>query len=198
MRKYALLAVLFLASAVSAFQVTYVVDDYNSLQPIDTATIVLTNSTDMLSGITDSHGEYAFTLNGTQLYNVTVSHSGYNPYSSILNASNASTEQVYLEPNSHQGIIRLTVIDLTLGSHRSLLYFDNGRLMGTYPLNETIVLHTNMNYTWVPALQTSDLLLNKKGLERYAWNYLGIGIGVLMAASLIALFIGFLWRIMKR
>lgn len=189
---------IFLTQPISAFSAKYIIDDYNSLQPIDTATVVLSNGTSAMSGITDAHGEYSFILNASQIYNVSVSHSGYSPYGGVLNATNDSVENIYLSPSTHEGIIRLSIIDLTFGDHKSLIYFDNGRIQGIYQTNDTITLHTNLNYSWTPSILKTDLLMNKKGLQKYAWNYLGIGIGVIVLFSFVALFIGFLWRIMKK
>lgn len=183
---------------VQAYDVTYIIDDYNTLQPIEGAAITLTNASTSINALSDDHGEYVFTFAEAQNFSVTVTHSGYSPYASSLNVTNATVKNVYLEPSSHEGIIRLSVIDLTLTEHKSLIYFDNGRLMGVYEPNETITLHTNMNYTWVPALDKTDILLNKKGLLKYSWNYLGIGIGAILFFSALALFIGFLWRIIKK
>jgi hypothetical protein len=193
-----LLAVVSLCVSVQAYAIGWSVDDYNTLQPIDGALITLTNNTLILSNSTDAYGEATISADTQNYFIVAVSHAGYAPYASTLNSTAASSQQVYLAPQSHQGIIRLSIVDLTLTEHKSLIYFDNGRQQGIYAVNDTITLHTNLNYTWIPAIQKVDLLVSEKGLKKYGWNYIGIGIGAMAMACLLALGILLIMVILRR
>lgn len=169
---------------------TFMVDDYRSLLPILGANVSLEAAGFILSGLTDSEGEVALTSSTTSEWNISVTRSGYQPYGSVWNFTNA-TKQVYLTPNSNAGIIRIVVVDRTLGgSHRACLFFSsNNRLHECYEANDTIVLHNNLGYVWRPVLQHSDMISSLGTLEANLGNYLPALEGIIVILFLAALFI---------
>jgi hypothetical protein len=170
----------------------YIVDNFNTLAPIDGANVTLVSP--YYSGLTDSYGVRDLTVN-YGLYNVTVSRSGYSPYQAYgYNASNDTVIQVYLIQSSHEGIIKLTINDLTLAQHDFCLYFDNGRLQGCYGVNDTIIIHNNMNYTITPKVEKVDLLNNPASYWLYLPTLIGVAAGIFIIVLMLILAVGLYHR----
>jgi hypothetical protein len=177
------------AGCVESFSVDYHIYNYNTLQPVELTNVTLYNATAQFSDLTDAAGVAVLDYpggNGTVL----IWRSGYDPYSVAQNISNDSSYTVYLNPSSHSGIIRVTFVDLTFGDHKSCFYFDNGRLEGCHELNDTaVVLHTNMNYTWVPVLDKYDLMATPSGMNKYIYLFFGVSMSAIILLMLFALIV---------
>ena len=188
---------LLLASCASAYPQEFTVYNYRSLAPIESANVTLWNATTEISGLTDIDGVRFLDVVGE--YNVSVERAGFAPYSGWLNASNVSSRTYYLEPYSHAGIIKVTFVDLTLASDRRFcLYFINDRLEGCYGLNDTVILHNNMNYTWVGVMSKSDLILNPSTLNKAVYLYMGGFVGICFLFVLLLMFLGFVMKVIKK
>ena len=195
-----LMAGLLMAGFASAFTLDFYVYNYNTLQPIENANITVYNSSYEFSTITDNQG-FGTLSSSTADYQYRVWRSGYAEYDSFLNVTNDTEKEIYLIPQSNSGIIRLRVVDMTvLGGHEYCLYFSsNNRLQGCYSLNDTLTIHNNMGYIWIPILQKTDLLGSPTGFGKYFWLYLEnvLGYGVVFAIILAVIFS--IWRfIVKR
>lgn len=173
---------------VSAYNVEYELDNYNTLQPIEDVNVTIYNNSLSFSDLTDVHGIVTLTINQSDVYSVIAYKSGYATYNGIINVSNISLyyqDTIFLQQFSTAGIIRLTVVDLTFSEHRNCIYYSNGRLDYCYPLNETITIHNNMNYTWMPILTKTDLLTTPKGISNYLFLYTGIILGSMILFIII-------------
>lgn len=179
---------LFLPFCVSAYSVNFQVLNYNTLAPVQSANITLTNTTTEISTLTDVYGVGSFILFDN--YTISIWKSGYATYDSTLNITNDTTRTVYLNQLSTEGIVKITVVDLSLSEHTSCIYFSNGRLKECYPLNETWELHNNLEYQWIPMISKLDLVSNPTGLKNYVFMFAGV-IASLIIFVFIILFIIF-------
>lgn len=182
-------ALILCAGMVSAYATTYNVRDYNTLQPIENVNITLYNDTFMNWTLSDTYGDGAIDADASD-YLVRMSRSGYHTYDGYLNVTNDTFKQVYLNPSSTEGIIRISMSDLTLaGDHQSCFYFTNGRLQGCYSINDTVTLHTNMNYTWSPKVKPLDAISSSSSIAANAYRYMGPVLGMAIGAMLLGLIV---------
>jgi len=183
-----LIILFLLIGLVSAYNIEYRVTDFNTHQPIENVNVTLYNDSVSYSDLTDIHGLIDFIRNETNYFNVLAYRSGYTTYNGFLNFSNASLlyqDDIILNQFSQSGIIRLTQNDLTLSVHKSCFYFDNGRLEGCYNYNDTIILHANMNYTWVPIITITDSLSSITGINHLLYWVAPYLIGLFVLVILI-------------
>lgn len=187
---YILFILLTAQGYVCAANVEYRIYNFNTLQPVYQANVSLYNGT-YISQTTDNYGIAEISAT-TGYYNVTVYKAGYTSYNSIdHNISNDETNSVSLVQLSTEGIIKLTINDLTFSTHKICLYYSNGRIDQCYSGNDTIItIHNNMNYTIVPDVNKMDLINNPDNYWLYLPTILGI-LGVLVfIIAIIAVIIG--------
>jgi len=186
---------LFLPFCVSAFSVDFQVLNFNTLAPVENANITLTNSSAEISVLTDSVGIGNFKIYDN--YTVSIWKSGYATYDGNLNVTNDTTKTIYLNQLSTEGIVKITVVDLTLTEHSSGIYFSNGRLKDIYPLNATWELHNNLGYTWIPIISKTDLISNPTGLSRYIFMFFGVFLSLMVFLFLILVAITLIYTVVK-
>lgn len=180
---------------------TFLVNDYRSTLPLSGANVSLVNGFTELSALTDPQGQADLGSSSTDNWAITITRSGFNPYSSLWTWTNSS-KQTYLTPYSGEGIIAIKYVDLTLsGDHESCLFYaSNSRLKGCSHLNDTVILHNNAGYIWRPVISKTDLASSLELLEKNLGNYLPAleGLVVLaMFAALLLVIVGFgirYWR----
>lgn len=172
------------------FSIEYRIFDYNTYQPIEGVNITLLGlNNNNFSAISDIHG-IALIENIPYSYNFTVNtyKAGYTQYSVIRYYDTDTTEDIYLYPSTTEGIIRLTFSDLTLSEHKFCLYFtDNNRLQGCYSTNsnESVTIHNNINYTFIPLITKTDIVTNPENLLTFLPFLTPMMIGLLILVILI-------------
>lgn len=190
-----LIILFLLIGLVDAYNVEYRITDFNTLQPIQNVNLTLYNDSVSYSSLTDSSGLVNYDINQSNYFNVMAYRIGYMSYNSVFNLSNASLiyqDNILLNMFSQSGIIKIVVNDLTFTTHKSCFYFDNGRLEGCYNYNDTIILHANSNYTWVPIISMTDSLSSLTGINHLLYSiapYL-LGLFVILILIVIVLFGG--------
>ena len=179
-----------LALAVSASEIEYRVYNFNTLQPVEAANVTVTNNTIMYSGLTDANGIVTFSIMYPGNFSVNIIKTGYTGTTKSLEISNTSldySDDAYIYQNSNSGIIRLTVSDLTLSTHRVCIYFNNSRLAGCYNSNDTITLHNNLEYRVMVVIEKTDVLSSPTGIKTYGSMYIGVATGLVFVFGIIAL-----------
>lgn len=186
------LIILFLCNLVSASSITYNVRDFNTLQPIESVnisaynTLLYKNST-----LTDLYGNANMYLDSYDNYSVEFSRSAFQSIQVYRNYTNDTIESFYMNPQSTAGIIRLTTNDLTLKDHDFCIYFaDNMRLDKCYTVNDTAIIHVNMNYVIMPKVNKYDLITNTESLGKYIYFIIPIFFIILVIVLPIAVLIG--------
>jgi hypothetical protein len=183
-----------LTDMANAYTVDYRVNNYNTLQPIENANVSLTNIT-MISNLTDVYG-FASLSSSTGDYDVSIIKAGFQTYNSRINVSNDSLNVVYLPQYSNQGIIRLRFRDLTYSQHTFCIYFtENSRLQGCYTLNDTVTLHNNLNYTWIPDIEKLDLISNPTAFKNNYYLFISSIFMFVIVATIILILIIILIRV---
>jgi len=172
------LLVCLVSGYVCAVNVEYRIYNFNTLQPIYQANVSLYNGT-YITQQTDNYGLAELSAT-TGYYNVTVYKSGYTTYNSYdKNITGDESNSVSLVQLSTEGIIKLSINDLTFSTHKICVYYDNGRLDNCYDTNDTIIIHNNINYTIIPNVNKVDLLSNPDSYWLYLPSLMGF-IGVLL------------------
>jgi len=199
----ALIMLLALITTVQALTVEYGVYDINNRQPITGVTVTVYNNQtfELNQSNTNTDGLISLYLNETQTYHtVEISKIGY--YNSRTNQTYITDPDVtltHLIPISTEGLIRLRFTDLTLSEHEFCIYFaENNRLDECYKINETVTILTNHEYIITPKITKYDLISNPSNIKTYAplFGTTIIGLGFILA--IIILFIGLLWRIIRK
>jgi hypothetical protein len=192
-----IILLLLLASYASDYSIQWGIYDFNTLNPLNNVTLSLNNISDSYTVKTDIAG-YAFDEINAGNLSVTASKTGYAPYDAFYNISGNVSAEYFMLPRSHQGIIRIKVVDMTLSEHENCFFFSNSRFVGCYKSNDTILLHTNMNYTWMPVLTKTDLIGSPATLDKYAWYYFGTIIGLVAIVFIIALMLLIILKVIRR
>ena len=182
-------------NTVYAYNLEYTVFNYKTLQPVDNANISIYNSTYEISKLTDTNGYAIFDLNDS--YIVDINKNSYTIYTTTINNTNNSAYDVYLTPYSHSGIVRVNFVDLTFSTHTFCLYFNNSRLEGCYVTNNgsNVILHNNMEYTFIPTITKNDIFSNPTALEKYLGFYYGAIIGVIIFLIIISFILYVVYKI---
>jgi hypothetical protein len=179
---------------VNAYTVEYRVNNFNTFQPVENANVSLTNIT-TISNLTDVYGLASLSAS-TGDYDVSIIKAGYQSYNSRITVDNDSTNIVYLPQYSNQGIIRLRFRDLTYSQHSFCIYFtDNSRLQGCYNLNDTVTLHNNLNYTWIPDIEKMDLISNPTAFKNNYYLFISSIFMFVIVATIILILIIILIRV---
>jgi len=177
------------AGLASANNLEYRILNYNTMQPVESVNVTVYNGTFTTNGLTDADGFILFNIGYASAYDVSITRVGYTSIQTTSNISNISAyyaEQRYMMQNSNAGIIRAVISDLTLTDHRLCVYYtENMRLDACYTSNDTIIFHNNMNYTIIPVLSRSDVMLNSNSIKKYGLMYYPLILGILIALSLV-------------
>jgi len=161
---------------VDAFEVSYRILDYNSKQPIMGADIQLYNTTIIYQNYTDASGLASLAVSTINDFTLDIGRIGYSSYTSTRNYTHDEFEEIYLNPFSTAGIVRLTFGDLTFGSDRKfcIYFYDNNRLEDCYQINDTVLLHNNVHYIWKPQIQKIDLLSSPSKFSNNLYLFVSI------------------------
>ena len=181
------------------YDIEYITLNYNTLNPVENANVTLWNITLEDSDLTDSNGHADLSLTTAGTYQTIIIRSGYDIYEADLAVTTDSVNTVYLRPYSNEGIIRLTVVDLTLSNHEHCFYFSsNDRLHECFKLNDTVTLHNNINYTWIPKITKLDLISSPSGFQKYIYFFVPIIIGLGAFGLIIITVVAVVWYMAKK
>jgi len=189
-----ILTLLFLMNCACAqmHNVEYGVFDFNTLNPIENATVTVYNnqSVQVNQTNTDAAGYGRTQVNNTLIYTYITSKIGYSDDLSSSTIDDNVTILLYLTPSSTSGIVRLIGADMTIaGNHRiSLFYQENNRLHGSYYTNDTLTLIVNRNYTIKPHLKKWDVISSPDNIKEAGQHYMlaASSIGAVFALIVVA------------
>jgi hypothetical protein len=166
------------------------------VQPIESVDVEIFNDTFSLSNVTDVNGYVWFNLNGTGNFTVEFSKVAYETKTIQRENLSNGTEEIYLNPQSTNGIIKLHMWDMD--AHTQCIYYGiNGRLKECIAYNETgyIQIYTSTNYTFRPVLKTTDLISTPANTVRYYKLWLPLMAGAFFVLCVICIFLMLIYRI---
>ena len=197
MKKLLLLLLLTGCTAAQTYQIEYGVFDFNTLNPLANATIIIYNnlSIQVNNTQTDATGYARTQVNDSMLYTYVTSKIGYSYDLSSSTIDDNITILIYLTPSSTAGIVKLIGADMTIaGNHRlSIFYTENNRLHGSYYTNDTLTLIVNRNYTIKPHLKKWDVISSPDNIKEVGQHYLlaTLGVGGFAACILMAVTVAY-------
>jgi len=181
--------------------VEYGVFDFNTLQPIDNATVIVYNnqSIQVNETTTDANGYGRTQVNNTLIFTYITSKIGYSDDLSSSTIDDNETILIYLTPSSTSGIVRLIGADMTIaGNHRiSIFYEENNRLHGSYYTNDTLTLIVNRNYTIKPHLKKWDVVSSPDNIKEAGQHYMLAAGSIAGLAALILIVVAAALTLLK-
>jgi len=200
---YILLIILFIPTA-SAHNITFYLQDLNTLNPLYNVTIILSNETGHSLGSlqtnTDGFAKTIFADNTYNYYLAKYSKLGYFDTSTTQNLSENGEDLVSMTPISTNGIVKLNFDDMTGAVDDICIYYkDNSRLHGCYKTNDTIRVVVNREYIIYPKIDPTLTLITPDTIRNYMPFYAGSLITLLMMVAFILAFIALFlkWRAKK-
>jgi hypothetical protein len=184
--KYAILTLMLLTGFACAYDVTFLVNDFNTQQPIMGANITINDASTYI--ITDESGlALKDGLSGDTYYNI--SRLGYYPLIDGLAEVTEDTSIVYyMTPISDDGIVRIRIFDDNPVHHKVCFFYDNGRLQDCYNTgNTTIKLIVNHNYEMIPETGFIDNMNTPESLYNYLLRLSSWLLGLFIVFALIYL-----------
>ena len=171
--------------------------DINNIQPIQNASVIITNSTHIInSSTTGVLGAVTLSASSpTNRYNISVSREGYFSGRFENETTADQTYLFYLAPISDDGIIKLVFVDKTFQDHELCIFFtENGRLKGCYRQNDTIKLTTNTEYDFIVKPSDIDLFTQPENIGSNIWLLIPIITGLIVFGGLCALVVRWLYE----
>lgn len=178
------------------YAIKYSVSNFNTFQPVENVQIVAINDSIILSNVTDAYGEAELSAATAAYYLVSFSRSGYETKNIGRWFNGSSSEDIFMNPQSTAGIIRLYFHDSTLFSHSNCFYFsDNGRLLtpnGCFLPNETgfQTIHTFTNYDLRSSASQIERVGTMGGMREFFYGNIYFFIGAFFIGSMISIILG--------
>jgi len=192
-----MLFVLFSITA-NALNLQMVIVDYNTLNPVENATIKVYNgTTHIVNGSTDSNGIFNFTNLESEVYTIITTANAYVGDNRNINLSTNDSLLIALLPISADGLIRFRYSDLTGirikdwfgGNHEICIYYaNNDRLQDCYTGNETIQLLENQDYVVRIKPTRQDMINSPNNLLTFTRQYTRYLIVLIFLLCIIGVF----------